>query len=103
MFGESALDRIYRVNNIVFRVLDIEPYPRNKVSKQYLEIFNFPAGVLIAVLYRGILIPNITFTGGVVRLMKVKIINGDVYNNPKAISEVLGVEKAMCSYDLIRY
>ena len=99
MFGKEIVNSSYEVNKVAFRVLGIEPYPKNKVSKQYLEILAFPMGFLVAIAYRGTFIPNITLKGGVVRLTKVEV-KGKVYKNPKAISEALNIKEAMYKYDL---
>lgn len=101
MFGQSVLSATYRVGKVTFRVLGIDPYPKGRVSTQHREVLGFPSGVLVAVPYRGILIPNVTLSDGVVRLTKVEV-NGEAYSTPKAISEVLAVKKAMYQYDLLK-
>ena len=99
MSGQSVRGRMYRVNKVVFQVLEIEPYPKSKVSERYKEILELRPGVLAAISYRGTLIPNITLVNGVARLLRVKV--GDkVWKTPKTISAALGVKGAMLSYNL---
>lgn len=101
MFGQSVLDSIYTANGVQFKVTKIDPYPRSRISDRYREILYFPPGVLVAIPYRGTLIPNITLSKGVVRLLEVEV-DGELYDNPKAISQTLKVEEAMYSYDLTK-
>ncbi|MFA6383335.1 MAG: hypothetical protein WCX17_02840 [Parcubacteria group bacterium] len=104
MLGQSILGSAYNIPGkyAVFQVMEIEPYPKEKVSKRYKEILKFRPGVLVAVPYRGILIPNITITGGAVRLLQVEV-DGDIFKNPKAICEAIGVTEAMHPYDLKKF
>ncbi|MEK7062290.1 MAG: hypothetical protein AAB504_03135 [Patescibacteria group bacterium] len=102
MFGQSVLGSNYEVNGVHFQVLGIEPYPRKKISKQYKEILKFRSGVLVAIPYRGTLIPNITIRGGVVRIIKIDVYCS-TYKNPKAICEALEVREAIYPYDLSKY
>lgn len=101
MFGSSVLNETYQVGGVSFRVLGIIPYTVGNVSKRYEEILKFPSGLLIAIAYRGTLIPNITLKGGVVCLTKVEV-KGEVYKTPKTISETLKIEEAMYPYDLLK-
>jgi hypothetical protein len=101
MFGRSVVGKIFRVNGVEFRVIAIDPYPKSRVSERYKAILSFRPGLLVAVPYRGILIPNITLSKGVVRLIEVEV-DGEVYKTPKTISQALKVLEAMCSYDLLR-
>lgn len=99
-FGKELVGGAYRtLNGTSFTVTAIEPYPDNKVSDRYREILDLPEGVLVAVSYRGTLIPNITVNGGVVRLTEVKV-RDETYNRPGAISAALGIKKALVGYRL---
>lgn len=100
MFGQSVLDKRFHANGVEFMVRRIEPYPREKVSERYKDVLNFQRGVLVAVSHRGTLIPNITLTGGVVRLLEIEIDNLGICKNPKAICEALGIKGAMYPYDI---
>lgn len=98
-FGDSVVGDVFQVNGVSFQVLEIEPYPEEKISPRYKAILKFGPGLVVAVLYRGILIPNITLKGGVVRLTKVEI-DGKIFVGPKAISEALWIKRAMYPYPL---
>jgi len=101
MSKQQLVGTTYHLGNIAFQVLKTDPYPKSRVAKWYREILSFPPGVLVAVPYRGILIPNITTTDGVMRLIKVEVV-GIVYSSPKAISEALGVKQSMHQYCISR-
>ncbi len=81
-------------NGVVFKALGVEVYSAKKVSKKYEQILAIKHSHLVAINYRGTLIPNITFENGVVRLTSVEI-GGKIFSRPSAISEALGVVKAM--------
>jgi hypothetical protein len=104
MLGQSILGNAYNIPGkyAIFTVVQIKPYSRGEVSKRYKEILRFRSGVLVAVPYRGILIPNITITGGVVRLLQVEV-DGEIFKTPKAICEAIGVTEAMHPYNLKKF
>lgn len=99
LFGQAVVGRTFRGSGIVFMVMGIKPYPSDEVSPQYQQILAMPPGKLVAVSYRGTLIPNITVHGGVVRLTRIAVA-GSILSTPKAISQALGIRKANCSYAL---
>jgi len=99
-FGSELVGKTYRApSGCYFTVTAIEPYPDNKVSDRYKEILDLPVGVLVAVPYRGTLIPNITVKGGVVRLTGVAV-KDETYKRPGEISATLGIKKALAGYRL---
>lgn len=98
-FGQSVVGSSFILNGITFKVLEIIPYPKKNVSPQYREILDFNPGLLVAVAYRGTLIPNITLSDGVVRLTKIEIA-GKIINKPGAISKALRITEAMTSYEI---
>lgn len=104
MFGRSVLGNAYNVKGeyAVFQVVQIKPYPKDKISERYKGILKFHPDVLVAISYRGTLIPNIILTGGVVRLLQVEV-EGKIYDSPKAICEVLGVKEVMWPYELKKF
>lgn len=79
---------------VKFIVIDAEPYPAIKISERYKKILDLDSGQLVAVNYRGTLIPNITVQGGVARLTKVDV-EGEIINRPGAISKALGIKDGM--------
>lgn len=98
-FGNELIGRKYMAPNASsFTVTAIEPYPKDKVSESYREILDLPPGMLVAVPYRGTLIPNITLKGGVARLTEVTDAGGKVYKQPKAISAALGIRYPFAGY-----
>lgn len=78
----------------VFTVLGAEAYPASKVSKRYKPILDFKPGLLVAISYRGALIPNITMEGGVVRITKIEL-KDKAYDRPHAISQAIGIKEDM--------
>ena len=99
-FGNELVGKTYKApSGCVFIVTAIEPYPDNKVSDRYKEILDLAVGVLVAVPYRGTLIPNITLKGGVARLTEVTV-KDETYYRPSTISAVLGIKKALVGYRL---
>ena len=84
---------------IKFKILEIEDYPEDKVSKQYKGIIQFPYGKLVAINFRGTHIANVSYNGGVVRLTKI-MVNGKVYDRAGEISNALGIIAHMTPYDL---
>lgn len=99
---KSIIGNRYLVSSKVeFEVLETENYPADKVSKQYKLILGFDPKTLVAVGYRGINIPNITFKDGVVRLLKIRV-GGEIFDRPKAISNALNIKEPMTSYKLER-
>lgn len=84
---------------VEFKILEVEDYPEEKVSKPYKAIVQFPYGKLVAINYRGTYIPNITYKGGVVRLIKI-LVDGKVYERAGEISNALGIIAHMTPYDL---
>lgn len=102
-FGSELIGRKYTAHNgCSFTVTAIDPYPKEKVSESYREILDLPAGMLVAVPYRGTLIPNITLRGGVARLMEVTGADGKAYKRPKDISAMLGIRYPFAGYRLKR-
>lgn len=99
MFGKELVGRKFRTGEVDFKVLEIKPYSNRLVSDRYKKILAFREGFLVAVGFRGTLIPNITLKGGVARLTKIEI-NGQVFDRPKAISAALGIKEAMQPYEL---
>lgn len=95
----KAIGKRFRTGNITFTVLEAENYPASRVSKRYHMILSFRPNLLVAVGFRGICIPNITYDKGVVRLTRVEV-NGQVFNRPKDISEALGIKDPMVPYPL---
>ena len=89
-------------NGCSFTVTAVEPYPRDKVSEQYREILDLPPGMLVAVPYRGTLIPNITLKGGVARLTEVQVIGDSLLKRPGAISAALGIRYPFAGYRIKR-
>lgn len=100
-FGDEIVGRTFKKGSTVFMVMRAEPYPRDKISSQYKHLLNLPPGKLVAVSYRGTLIPNITVCGGVVRLTFVAVA-GLCLSTPKAISEALGIRHPNYPYALRR-
>jgi hypothetical protein len=99
-FGAEIIGKKYVTEGeVVFKVLGFEVYLKMEVSERYLGILDFDPGKLVAISYRGTLIPNITLKGGVVRLTKVQV-KEQVFSSPKAISMALGIEEAMKPYGL---
>lgn len=96
---KSITGNAYRVNGVTFKVVAAEAYQKEKVSDRYREILKFRKGVVVAVAFRGTLIPNVTLKDGVARLTEVEVA-GVNYKNPKAISQALGISEAMYAYDL---
>ena len=102
-FGSELVGRKYVApDERSFTVIAVEPYSRDKVSDQYREILDLPPGMLVAVPYRGTLIPNITLKGGVARLTKVQIAGGSVLKRPGAISAALGIRYPFSGYRIKR-
>lgn len=99
-FGSEMVGRTFlSPSGRSFTIVKIEPYPANKISSRYREIHRQPLGVLVAVPYRGTLIPNVTVKGGVVRLTTVEI-DGQLYKRPGEISTSLGVVEAFIGYPI---
>ncbi len=99
MIGKELVGKKFRTGEIGFKILEIEPYSKRLVSDRYKKILAFREGFLVAVGFRGTLIPNITLKDGVVRLTKIEI-SGQVFDRPKVISAALGIEEAMQPYEL---
>ena len=100
MKAKSIIGKNYKLaNGTKFKVLNIEAYPEADVSKRYKQILDFKPGKIVAVAHRGTLIPNITLVDGIVRLTKV-IVNNEIFDRPKAISQAIGVEEAMHPYEI---
>lgn len=93
------LNKKFRAGNTTFVVLEAESYPASKVSRRYRAVLGFKPGLLVAVGFRGICIPNITGHKGVTRLTKIEA-NGEVFDRPGDISKVLGVERPMTPYPI---
>jgi len=89
----------YQTGKVTFTVLEGENFPAGKVSPRYKDILAFRSGLLVAVGFRGICIPNITYDKGVVRLLRVEV-GGQVFNRPGDISRAIGVEEPMVPYQL---
>ena len=89
----------FRTAKTTFKVVEAETYPATKVSRRYKGILAFKPGFLVAVGFRGTCIPNITGGNGVVRLTKIEV-DGEIFDRPSTISEVLGVERPMTPYQL---
>ena len=100
-FGDEVRGRTFKRGGIVFMVMEVEAYPRDRVTPQFREVLNAPPGTLVAIPYRGTLIPNISVRGGVVRLTKIAVL-GSVCKTPKTISESLGVIQPYRLYTLHR-
>lgn len=100
-FGDDIVGCTFKKGSTVFMVMRAEPYPEDKISSRYKHLLNLPPGKLVAVSYRGTLIPNITLHGGVVRLTKIAVA-GLILSTPKAMSEAVGVRHADYPYTLRR-
>lgn len=101
-FGFTLVGKTFRKDRTVFMVMEIDPYPEDRISSQFREkLADLPPQHLVAVAYRGILIPNITLKGGVARLTKVAVA-GQTLTGPKAISAALGVNTPYHAYQLQR-
>lgn len=100
MFGEKFLGRRFIRNGRCFTVLAVEPYPDDKVTPRHREILGLAAGQLVAVPYRGALIPNITLgRRGVVRLTAIEM-GGKVLGRPGKISAALEINQAYRAYTI---
>lgn len=99
-FGSSTVSKTYTTEgNTVFKVLKVKPYQEHQVKPAYRDVLSFKSGMLVAVNFRGTLIPNITLRGGVVRLLEVQV--GDrIYSRPSDICRALGVQHPMRPYRL---
>ncbi len=98
MKAKEIIGNFYKTKDgVEFQVLDAEFYSQRTVSFRYKRILDFKPGLLVAVAYRGALIPNITMDGGVARLTKVEV-NGETFDRPHAISTAIGVKDDMSSY-----
>ena len=95
----NIIGKKYRTGKVTFTVLGAETYPAGKVSKRYKMILSFRSGLLVAVGFRGICIPNITYDKGVVRLTEIEV-NGEIFNSPSTISSVLEIKDHMVPYPL---
>ena len=95
----TFVGKTFKTGDVTFTVLKSETFPANKVSSRYKMILSFRAGLLVAVGFRGICIPNITYDKGVVRLTEVSV-NGTVLSRPSDISRALGIEDPMVPYPL---
>jgi len=99
-FGQEVIGKKYATSEgVEFKVMEIEAYPKLEISERYLGILDLALGQLVAVRYRGTLIPNITLKGGVVRITKAEI-DGQIFSRPKTISAALGIKEAMKPYEL---
>ena len=98
-FGSEIVGKCFRVNGVVFQILELTAFPKEKVSDRYKAILAFKPWLLVALKYRATLIPNITLKDGVVRLTKVEV-DGKVIGTPLAISRALGIKKDMIPYKL---
>jgi hypothetical protein len=96
---KTILGSSFEVNGVRFKVLGADKFPIDFVSPRYQKILEFPVGKMVAVSFRGTLIPNITMKGGVTRLTQIEVM-GLVYDRPKHISEALLIGEAMRAYDL---
>lgn len=87
-------------NGKTFTVIDVESFPANKISERYKKILGYIPAKLVAINYRGILIPNlITEVTGVFRLKRV-LVNNIEFKTPKAISKALGIETDFFPYNI---
>lgn len=100
-FGDEIVGRTFKKGSTVFMVMRAEPYPRDKISPQYKHLLGISPGKLVAVSYRGTLIPNISLQGGVVRLTSIAVAGSSI-STPKAISEALGIGRPNYPYTLHR-
>ncbi len=100
---KKIINSSYEIINagLVFKVLNAEAYPAEKISKQYKKLLTIESKHLVAINHRGTLIPNITLKDGVVRITSIEI-DGKTINKPKAISEALGIKVAMEGYFLVK-
>jgi len=98
-FGSELVGKNYTRHGRIFEVISVIPYPENEISNQYKEIMEFWPGVLVAVMFRGTLIPNITVRGGVVRLTGIKIA-GREFTRPGEISRALRLKESMYAYKI---
>ena len=95
MVQSDFIDKTFTLaTGVTFKVLGIDLYPPDKVSKKYKEILDFGPNQVAAVKYRTTLIPNITAVGGVARLTKIEV-NGQTFSKPKAISAALNILEPM--------
>jgi hypothetical protein len=102
MFGSGIVGCTFKRGRTIFMVMDIEPYPEERIKPQFKDrLMRLKSGKLVAVTYRGTLIPNITLRGGVVRLTRIAI-DGEVLSGPRAISKALGINTAHYPYTLRR-
>lgn len=99
MVKNEMIGKKYRIGDVTFEILNVEEYPLEKVSERYKELLKFRPGHLVAVMYRGTLIPNITVDDGVVRIREVSV-DGKAYDRPGAISAAIGIDEAMYAYEI---
>lgn len=91
----------FKRRGMVFEITSIDSYPEKRISKRYKEIIEFRPDLLVAIDYRGTLIPNITVKGGVVRITGIRIGN-TINDKPGKISEALKINKAMYAYKITK-
>lgn len=84
---------------IIFKIGNIESYPKTKVSDRYKAILAIKPGCLVAISFRGHLIPNMTLEEGVGRLTAVEI-DGKPIKGASAISKAIGIDKPMIGYSM---
>jgi hypothetical protein len=95
---KSIIGKKYQtLTGVEFEVLAVDIYQSADVSNQYKPILGFTKGELVAINYRGTLIPNITLPGEVIRLTKIAVA-GKIFDRPKVISDALGIENALTPY-----
>jgi hypothetical protein len=100
MIVENMIGTSYETETgLKFKVVQAEDYPTAKIGKQFKKILALKAGYLVAISYRGTLIPNITLDEGVARLTSVEV-EGKVLSRPNAISQAIGIKVPMTAYEL---
>ena len=98
-FGLELVGRKYIRRGRKFEILSVVPYPENDISKRYKGIIEFQPGALVAVMFRGTLIPNITVKGGAVRITGIRIAGKEI-TRPGEISYALNINEAMYAYKI---
>lgn len=98
MNTRKLIGKTYKTaTGVTFTVLCVESYQKKDVSERYKPILGVKPGHLVAVNYRGTLIPNITLEGGVARIISVSV--GELtFDRPRAISEAIGIKDGLTPY-----
>jgi hypothetical protein len=75
-----------------FKVVEGEYFPRQSVGRQHNRYLDsLRPGLLVSVSFHGQPVPVVTVNGGVVRLAKIELDEGEVHDGARIISGLLGV------------